>query len=41
MSRFVRPGGGPTGLGLLAVLFLMLIPAALAAALLGSRRMSP
>ncbi|GAA2203747.1 MULTISPECIES: hypothetical protein [Streptomyces] len=38
MSRFIRPGGGPTGLGLLAVLFLMLIPAALAAALLGSRR---
>ncbi|MEU1012320.1 MULTISPECIES: hypothetical protein [unclassified Streptomyces] len=38
MSRFIRPGGGPTGLGLLALLLLMLIPAALAAALLGSRR---
>ncbi|MFF9019462.1 hypothetical protein [Streptomyces eurythermus] len=38
MSRFMRPGGRPTGLGLLAVLFLLLIPAALAAALLGSRR---
>ncbi|MER5546314.1 hypothetical protein ACWDBD_41940 [Streptomyces sp. NPDC001118] len=41
MYRFIRPGGGPTGLGLLTVLFLMLIPAALAAALLGSRRIGP
>ncbi|MFF5532777.1 MULTISPECIES: hypothetical protein [Streptomyces] len=38
MSRFIRPGGGPTGLGLLVVLFLLLIPAVLAAVLLGSRR---
>ncbi|MFI8932207.1 hypothetical protein ACIG3E_31625 [Streptomyces sp. NPDC053474] len=39
LSRFYRPGDGPTGLGLLAALFLLLTPAAIAAAVLGSRRL--
>lgn len=38
LARFYRPGDGPTGLGLLTALFLVLIPAAIAAAVLGSRR---
>ncbi|WP_189172677.1 hypothetical protein [Streptomyces lasiicapitis] len=38
LGRFYRPGEGPTGLGLLAALFLVLIPGAVAAAVLGSRR---
>ncbi|MBB5105405.1 hypothetical protein [Streptomyces spectabilis] len=38
LGRFYRAGEGPTGLGLLTALFLVLIPAAVAAAVLGSRR---
>ncbi|MDX3386028.1 hypothetical protein PV682_31905 [Streptomyces niveiscabiei] len=38
LSRLRRPGGGPTGLGLLVILFLLLIPGVVAAVLLGSRR---
>lgn len=38
LSRFYRPGQGPTGLGALAALFLVLLPAAMAAAILGTRR---
>ncbi|MEU6372039.1 hypothetical protein [Streptomyces sp. NPDC046909] len=38
LGRFYRDGSGPTGLGLLTALFLVLVPAALAAVLLGSRR---
>ncbi|EPH46072.1 hypothetical protein STRAU_0808 [Streptomyces aurantiacus JA 4570] len=38
LGRFYRSGEGPTGLGLLAALFLVLIPGAVAAAVLGSRR---
>ncbi|QDQ09549.1 hypothetical protein [Streptomyces spectabilis] len=41
LRRFLRPEGGPTGLGLLTALFLLLVPAALAAVLLGSRRGDP
>ncbi|MEU8890817.1 hypothetical protein [Streptomyces sp. NPDC048442] len=37
-GRLYRPGGRPTGLGLLAMLFLLLLPAALVAAVVGSRR---
>ncbi|WP_425832159.1 hypothetical protein [Streptomyces fractus] len=38
LSRFVRPDHTPTGLGLMTALFLVLLPAAVAAAVLGSRR---
>ncbi|HEY8983213.1 MAG TPA: hypothetical protein VIU15_27000 [Streptomyces sp.] len=38
LRYFYRQGEGPTGLGLAVALFLVLMPAALAAALLGSRR---
>jgi len=38
LSRLYRQGEGPTGLGLVAALFLVMIPAAIAAAVLGSRR---
>ncbi|MBO1331446.1 hypothetical protein [Streptomyces sp. VRA16 Mangrove soil] len=38
LRRFVRQDHTPTGLGLLTALFLVLLPAALAAVLLGSRR---
>ncbi|MYW64269.1 hypothetical protein GTY65_09310 [Streptomyces sp. SID8379] len=38
LSRFVREDHTPTGLGMLTALFLVLLPAAVAAAVLGSRR---
>ncbi|MGA4837397.1 hypothetical protein [Streptomyces sp. G45] len=38
LGRFYRSGSGPTGLGLLAALFVLLLPAAVAAAVLGFRR---
>jgi hypothetical protein len=38
LNRFVRADHTPTGLGMMAVLFLLLLPAAIAALLLGSRR---
>ncbi|WP_338703277.1 hypothetical protein V2W30_38715 [Streptomyces sp. Q6] len=38
LRRFVRDDHTPTGLGLMTALFLILLPAALAAVLLGSRR---
>ncbi len=38
LGLFVRPDHSPTGLGLLTALFLVLLPAALAAAVLGARR---
>lgn len=39
LSRFVRPDNTPTGMGMLAALFLVLLPAAIAAAVFGSRRL--
>ncbi|MCX4830198.1 hypothetical protein OG746_15815 [Streptomyces sp. NBC_01016] len=38
LRRFVHDNGRPTGLGLMAALFLVLLPAAIAAAVLGSAR---
>ncbi|MFF1377502.1 hypothetical protein [Streptomyces sp. NPDC058308] len=38
-SRFIRRDRTPTGLGMLAALFLILLPAAIAAAVFGSRRL--
>lgn len=38
-GRFIRRDRTPTGLGMLAALFLILLPAAIAAAVLGSRRL--
>ncbi len=37
MDHLYRPGHGPTGTGLLAILFLVVLPAVLAAILLGTR----
>ncbi|MFK4066288.1 hypothetical protein [Streptomyces sp. NPDC029674] len=37
LDRLYRPGHGPTGTGLVALLFLIVFPAVLAAVLLGSR----
>ncbi|WP_125511051.1 hypothetical protein [Streptomyces sp. WAC 01529] len=37
LDGLYRPGHGPTGIGLLALLFLVILPAVLAAVLLGSR----
>ncbi|WP_416974788.1 hypothetical protein [Streptomyces sp. 4F14] len=38
LNRLYRPGEGPTGLGLALILFVVLLPAIVAAVLLGSRR---
>lgn len=39
LGRFVRQDHTPTGMGMLAALFLVLLPAAIAAAVFGSRRL--